>query len=93
MVYSLYTRPKEAAMRTRVQRWGNSLAVRIPKSFAEEVGLEDESAVELKLDRGKLVLEPSGPEAPSLEDLLRGVRKSNLHGEVDTGPVHGKEVW
>ena len=80
-------------MRTRVQRWGNSLAVRIPKSFAEEVGLKDESAVELRLDRGKLILEPSAPRAPRLEDLLRGVRRGNLHGEVDTGPAQGREVW
>ena len=80
-------------MKTRVQRWGNSLAVRIPKSFAEEVGLKDNTAVELRLDRGKLVLEPSEPSAPRLEELLRGVRKSNLHDEVDSGPAQGKEAW
>lgn len=80
-------------MRTHVQRWGNSLAVRIPKSFAEEVGLERGSPVELRLDQGRLVVEPSGPPAPRLEDLLRGVRKSNLHGEIDSGPAQGKEAW
>jgi len=80
-------------MRTRVQRWGNSLAVRIPKSFAEEVGLENDSLVELRLDQGKLVVEPSGPAAPRLEELLQGVRKGNLHGEVDSGPAQGKEAW
>jgi len=80
-------------MKTRVQRWGNSLAVRIPKSFAEEVGLQDDSPVNLRLDQGKLVLEPSSPPAPSLDDLLRKVRKSNLHAEVDTGPAQGREVW
>jgi antitoxin MazE len=80
-------------MKTRVQRWGNSLAVRIPKAFAAEVGLENEASVELRLDRGKIVLEPIRPPAPRLEDLLRGVRKSNLHREVDTGPAVGDEVW
>ena len=80
-------------MKTRVQRWGNSLAVRIPKSFAEEVGLEDDSPVNLRLSHGKLVLEPSSPPAPSLDELLRRVRKSNLHTEVDTGPAQGREVW
>jgi antitoxin MazE len=80
-------------MKTRVQRWGNSLAVRIPKSFATEVGLSDDSPVELRLQKGKLVLEPATPAPPSLEDLLRGVRKSNLHGEVDSGSPQGNEVW
>ena len=80
-------------MKTRVQRWGNSLAVRIPKSFAEEVGLEDNSPVNLRLSQGKLVLEPSSPPPPSLDELLRRVSKSNLHKEVDTGPAQGREAW
>ncbi len=80
-------------MKTRVRRWGNSLAVRIPKSFAEEVGLEHDSPVDLRLSGGKLVLEPSSPPSPRLDELLRRVRKSNLHGEVDTGPAQGREAW
>jgi antitoxin MazE len=80
-------------MRTSVQRWGNSLAVRIPKSFAEEVGLQDDSPVDLRLSQGKLVLEPSSPPPPSLEELLDGVRKSNLHAEFDSGPAQGREAW
>ena len=80
-------------MRTRVQRWGNSLAVRIPKTFAEEVGLKDDSPVNLRLSQGRLVLEPSSPRPPSLEELLGKVRKSNLHAEFDTGPAQGREAW
>lgn len=80
-------------MKTRVQRWGNSLAVRIPKTYAAEVGLQDDSPVELRVDRGRIVLEPTVPPAPKLEDLLSKVRKSNLHGEIDTGRAVGREVW
>jgi antitoxin MazE len=80
-------------MKTRVQRWGNSLAVRIPKSFAEEVGLQQDSPVDLRLSEGTLVLERSVPPAPSLNDLLRRVRKANLHSEVETGPAQGREAW
>jgi antitoxin MazE len=80
-------------MKTRVQRWGNSLAVRIPKSFAEEVGLRDDSAVELRLSEGRLVVEPSPPQPPSLDSLLRKVRKSNVHAEVKAGPAQGREAW
>jgi antitoxin MazE len=80
-------------VKTRVQRWGNSLAVRIPKSFAEEVGLMDGSPVEMRLVEGGLLVEPASTRPLSLEELLDGVSESNLHGEVDTGPAQGLEVW
>ncbi|MDZ4655375.1 MAG: AbrB/MazE/SpoVT family DNA-binding domain-containing protein [Coriobacteriia bacterium] len=80
-------------MKTKVQRWGNSLAVRIPKTFAEEVGLKDDSPIEMRLVKGGLLVEPSSEWTPSLADLLAGVTESNLHDEVDTGPAQGSEVW
>jgi antitoxin MazE len=80
-------------MKTRVQKWGNSLALRIPKAFAEEAGLSANAAVELSLVRGGLVVRPIAPRAPTLEELLRGVTPDNLPGEWDTGPATGKEVW
>lgn len=80
-------------MRTRIQKWGNSLALRIPKPFAAEMGLEKDGEVELSVEKGRLVIEP--PSAPSytLEELLAEVRPSNLHGEIDWGPPVGKEIW
>jgi antitoxin MazE len=80
-------------MKTRVQKWGNSLALRIPKSYAEEAGFHANAVVELSLVEGKLVVQPIAPPALSLEELLRGVTKDNLPGEWDTGPATGKEVW
>jgi antitoxin MazE len=83
----------EAGMKTKVQRWGNSLAVRIPKAFAEEVGLANDSPVEMRLFQGGLIVEPSPLWEPTLDELLEGVTDSNLHGEVDTGPAQGSEIW
>jgi antitoxin MazE len=80
-------------VRTRVQRWGNSLAVRIPKAFAEEVGLKDDTPVDMRLVKGGLLVEPSPTWAPSLEELLDGVTEANVHHEVDTGPPEGSEAW
>lgn len=80
-------------MKTKVQRWGNSLAVRIPKTFAEEVGLHDDSPVEMRLVKGGLLVEPSCTWAPSLDELLDGVTESNLHEKVDTGPPQGSEAF
>lgn len=80
-------------MRANVRRWGNSLAIRIPKSFAEEVGLKTDAPVELHVADGALVVRPVPAAAPALGDLLQGVTPDNLHDEVDAGPSRGREVW
>jgi antitoxin MazE len=80
-------------MVTKVQQWGNSLAIRIPKPFAEEAGLERASTVDLSVIEGRLVVLPIRESAPTLEALLAGVTDENLHDEVDTGPSMGNEVW
>lgn len=80
-------------MRTRVQKWGNSLAVRIPKPFANEIGLQRNSVVEMSLVNGRLVIVPVVEPALTLEDLLARVTDENLHSGVETGPAVGKEVW
>jgi antitoxin MazE len=80
-------------MKTRVQKWGNSLALRIPKSFAAEAGLHADAAVELSLVEGRLVVQPIRPQPLTLEELLQGITDENLPGEWDTGPAVGREVW
>lgn len=80
-------------MRGHIQKWGNSLALRIPKAFAEEVGLAEETPVELSLVAGKLVIAPIEQPPYPLDDLLAGITDENLHGEVDFGPPAGNEDW
>lgn len=80
-------------MKTRVQKWGNSLALRIPKAVAAEAGLCEDAPVELSLYKGKLIVRPLAPPPLTLEQLLEGVTNENLHGEWDTGPAVGREVW
>ena len=80
-------------MRTRVQKWGNSLALRIPKSFAAEIGLRKEAPVEISLADGELIIRPITESKLTLKQLLARVTKENLHHEVDTGPAVGKEAW
>ena len=79
-------------LQTQIQKWGNSLAVRIPKPFALEVGLEQNSTVTVSVVDGKLVLEPVKPEY-TLTELLSQVTPENLHQEVETGAAVGNEVW
>lgn len=80
-------------MKTRIQKWGNSLALRIPRAYAAEVEMEQASLVDLSVENGALVIRlvPTGP--PSLDDLLAGITDANLHHEVDLGPPVGVETW
>lgn len=80
-------------MRTRIQRWGNSLAVRIPKAFAADIHLEPDSAVDVTLHDGKLVLAPVIESGPTLDQLLAEITEHNVHAEVDTGLAVGTEAW
>jgi antitoxin MazE len=80
-------------MKTRVQKWGNSLALRIPKSFATEIGLERETSVEVSLADGKLVITPVAKPKLTLKQLLAKITKENLHHEIDTGSAVGNETW
>jgi len=80
-------------MRVQVQKWGNSLALRIPSSFAKESHIEKGSEVELSLIDGNLVVSPVKKSNYALDDLLADVTEDNLHGEVETGPSVGKEAW
>ena len=80
-------------MKTKIQRWGNSLAVRIPKSYSVEVGLQDGSTVDLRLVADGLLIAPTTERAYSLDELLADVTDANRHADVDTGPAQGREAW
>jgi len=80
-------------MKKRVGKWGNSLAIRIPKAFAVEIGLEEDSPVELSLVNGELVVAPKSRTPLRLEQLLEQVTEENMHDEVRTGPAVGREGW
>lgn len=80
-------------MRVQVQKWGNSLAIRIPKSFAKETKIERGSVVDLSIIEGQLIAKPLSEHEYSLEELLAGVTQENLHAEFDTGDAVGQEIW
>jgi antitoxin MazE len=67
--------------------------MRIPKSFASEVGLNPNSSVEMSLKDGKLIVMPTVKPKFTLKRLLAQVTEENLHHEVDTGPAVGSEAW
>lgn len=80
-------------MLTKVQKWGNSLGLRIPKSFAADAAVKPGTVVDIALVRGGLMVRAAQPAKVRLADLLRGITEGNLHGEVSTGRRVGREVW
>ncbi len=65
-------------MRVQIQKWGNSLALRIPKPFAEDVGVGAGTVVDVSVSKGKLVAAPVASRRVRLDDLLRHVTRPNL---------------
>ncbi len=79
-------------MHTKIQKWGNSLGLRIPKAFAEEAHFEAGATVDISLDGDALVVR--AVRAPyGLADLVSEVREENLHYEIETGDAVGREAW
>lgn len=80
-------------MHVRVQKWGNSLAVRIPKPLAEDAEVREGTVLNLAVSKGKVVATPIKRKKLSLRELLTKVTRKNLHSEVDISPSVGREIW
>ncbi len=80
-------------MQTKITKWGNSLALRIPKSFALNANLRQNELVDISIDKERIIITPIRKKEYSLDELLEGVSENNLHCELDTGVPVGKEIW
>ncbi len=74
----------------RVQKWGNSLAVRIPNAVAEQLAIQQGSEIEIVVESQAIKLIPK-KKKPSLEELLAKITPENRHAEIDFG-VQGNEL-
>ena len=80
-------------MKTRVQKWGNSLALRIPRPLAAGANVAAGTTVDIELREGRLIVERTQAPHYDLDDLLAGIDATNLHAEAATGTRAGREVW
>ncbi|MFC1745889.1 AbrB/MazE/SpoVT family DNA-binding domain-containing protein [Candidatus Riflebacteria bacterium] len=77
-------------MKANIARWGNSLGLRIPKTYANEIGITEGSEVELVVEGSSIVIKPR---KYTLDELLEKVTPENIHPEIETGPKMGREEW
>ena len=80
-------------MQTTIRKWGNSLGLRIPRSFAVEAQVEEGATVDLSIENGRLLVRPLRVRKYTLSALLRKVNPRKMHGEVPAGNAVGREVW
>jgi len=78
-------------MTVSIKKWGNSLALRIPKDIAQTLHIENDSVLELHIADGAMVVKPL--QHTLLENLVSKIDAENIHTEVDTGESVGNEEW
>lgn len=77
-------------MRTNLTKWGNSMAVRVPRTYIDQLGIGQEGEVEITLEKDRIILKK--PQY-KLSELLKRVKTKNIHPETDTGDSKGNEIW
>ena len=80
-------------MITKIHKWGNSLAIRIPKAFAKNTDIENGSLVAISVLEDQIVIKPVREPEWTLDKLLEGVNENNIHSETETGKRVGNETW
>ncbi len=76
-------------MEVKIQKWGNSLALRIPRAFSKDTKISDGTVVEMTMKKGEIVIKPK---VYDLQTMLSKITDSNQHSEVDLGEPMGREL-
>lgn len=79
-------------MKARISKWGNSLALRLPRQVLAELGLAEGDSLEILVENGTLIITPVLKEY-GLDELVEGITSENRHTETDWGPPQGAESW
>ena len=80
-------------MSVTLHRWGNSVGLRVPKPLLEQFGLGEGSTVALRVENGRLIIEPERKRRLTMSELLEGITPDDRPELVDWGPPVGREVW
>jgi antitoxin MazE len=80
-------------VKAKIQKWGNSLGIRIPRIVAQETSVESDSIVDISIQDGKIIISPEKRKSLSLRQLLSKITKANIHEEIAAGDPIGREIW
>ncbi|MBC6431818.1 AbrB/MazE/SpoVT family DNA-binding domain-containing protein [Nostoc sp. HG1] len=76
-----------------VAKWGNSLAIRIPRAVAEQADVTEGTAIELSVEGNNIIITPQKRKKYTLDELLEGMTPDKFHPEFETGNAVGNEDW
>jgi len=79
-------------MKATIKKWGNSLAIRIPKNITKDTRVSEGSNIDIMVENGNIVLSPRKKEY-SLKELLKNITIENIHSEISTDNQIGGEIW
>lgn len=80
-------------MTTKIQKWGNSLAVRLPKNIARAFSFKAGTPVVIKHDLRGIIVSPKNDAEPTLEEMIAQIDPKNLPEKIDWGKPVGNEIW
>ena len=78
---------------SEIGKWGNTAAIRIPKSIMQKAKLREGDAVDFEVKAPGVIVVRAARIQPTLEDLVAKITPKNRHGEIDWGKPRGNEVW
>jgi len=94
LVYTMYSMEHVMysifPVKTKISLWGNSLALRVPKSIAQELGIQEGGEVDIQLKGETILIKKS---TPTLKELVSRITPENKHEQIDWGEPVGKEIW
>ena len=81
-------------MTTKIQKWGNSLGIRLPKALIESTSVSEGAEVTFSQKGSEIILKVKVVEKkkPTLKEIMKGMKKSDFHPFIDWGPDVGKEI-
>ena len=79
--------------KTKIKKWGNSLAIRLPKTSVDLLNLKEDSLVSFDYDKNKIIIKPEKEKECTLNELVSKITPENRYEEVDFGKPVGKEIW
>ena len=78
-------------MQGAIAKWGNSLALRLPKGVAEDANLSEGADVDIQVQDGSIIIR-AAKKRYNIDDLMNEFKPEHRRPEFDWGRPVGKEI-